>query len=94
MTKTHPSHHTDGTICLEGTKSVPRSFVPCCKAFSDHVTACAFDIRYEWWSRQKHWVIAISDSAGGGGIVINYCPHCGSKLTQTPTAKSGRRIKI
>lgn len=72
--------HSDGTECLEGTSSVPESFSPCCEVFGGHTTTCAFDIRYEWWPKSKQWVIAISESAGGGGITISFCPHCGAKL--------------
>jgi hypothetical protein len=73
--------HEDGSPCPEGTQSVPRVFAPCCEVFADHTAACYFDIRYEWWPKQKGWFIVIAPSAGGGGIAISYCPHCGSKLT-------------
>lgn len=72
--------HPDGSICLEGKKIVPNSYVPCCEVFSGHTNACIEDIRYEWWSKKGQWVIAISEYSGGGGIVISYCPHCGQKL--------------
>jgi len=72
--------HPDGSICLEGKKIVPNSYVPCCEAFSGHTDACIEDIRYEWWSNKNQWVIAISEYSGGGGIAISYCPHCGQKL--------------
>jgi hypothetical protein len=84
--------HPDGTKCLEGTRRVPRSFKACCEVFDGHTSACAFDIRYEWWSKQKMWVIAISESAGDGGIAIQFCPHCGAKLTGS--RKSGRYVDI
>jgi hypothetical protein len=74
------ARHSDGTQCLEGTKRVPRGFKPCCKLFEAHTRACAYDVRYEWYSKSKQWVIAISESAGGGGIEIVFCPHCGEKL--------------
>ena len=78
--------HTDGSVCLEGTKRVPKNFKTCCEVFEAHTTNCYYDIRYEW---DKHWGwnIVIPPSAAGGGIVISYCPHCGLKL------KQGKRIK-
>lgn len=76
---TRPAH-ADGTPCKEGTSSIPRGFVPCCAEFSGHLTTCDFDVRYEWWPKQRHWVIAIAEVAGGGGIRIAYCPHCGARL--------------
>lgn len=72
--------HADGTPCKEGTRSVPDGFRPCCESFDGHTTSCDFDVRYEWWPKSGHWVIAISESAGGGGILIEFCPHCGLRL--------------
>jgi hypothetical protein len=72
--------HNDGTICKEGTQLVPDSFVPCCQMFDAHTATCEFDIRYEWRKTPRRWVIAISESAGGGGIEIAFCPHCGNRL--------------
>ena len=72
--------HTDGTECLEGTKRVPKNFKPCCDVFEGHTSTCAFDLRYEWRQKSKQWVIAISEIAGGGGISIAFCPHCGARL--------------
>ena len=72
--------HADGTTCLEGTRRVPIGFRPCCPTFAAHTVTCAYDIRYEYWSKRKQWLIVISESAGGGGIAISFCPHCGSKL--------------
>jgi hypothetical protein len=71
--------HPDGSICREGTCSVPQGFVARCKAFNFHTTACVFDIRYEWWPRKDHWVICVADG-GSSGIAIAFCPHCGKKL--------------
>lgn len=72
--------HADGSPCLEGTKSVPKKYEPCCELFNSHTSTCVHDIRYEWWGKRKIWVIAISEESGGGGIEIKFCPHCGSKL--------------
>ncbi len=72
--------HSDGTTCLEGTQSIPENYIPCCKAFASHTAVCAYDIRYEWWDNVREWVIAISEAAGGGGINIMFCPHCGKRL--------------
>jgi len=72
--------HTDGTLCKEGTHSLPPRFRACCDIFAGHTDTCEYDIRYEWCSRSARWVIGISESAGGGGITIHYCPHCGRKL--------------
>jgi hypothetical protein len=72
--------HSNGSTCLEGTQSVPKGFVACCEIFAEHTKACVEDIRYEWWSRSKQWVIAIVETSGGGGITISFCPHCGQKL--------------
>lgn len=74
--------HADGTRCLEGTRSVPDNFKPCCDMFAGHVDTCALDLRYEWWEKSGIWVIAIAESSGGGGIEIIYCPHCGAKLNK------------
>ncbi len=79
--------HQDGSPCPEGSQSVPRAFTPCCEVFAQHTAACYFDIRYEWWPKQKGWFTIIAPSAGGGGIAISFCPHCGSKLTA-----SGRTV--
>jgi len=72
--------HADGSICPEGPRRVPRGWKPCCTAFDARVEACFFDIRYEWWSKQRNWFTIIEPSAGGGGVAIAYCPHCGTKL--------------
>ena len=80
--------HASGSRCLEGTRRVPRGYRPCCEAFARHTTSCAFDVRYEWWAKSRIWVTVIDASAGGGGIEISFCPHCGSRLV---TTASGRR---
>lgn len=72
--------HPDGSQCPEGTKKVPRFFKACCEDFALRTKACYHDIRYEWWTKHKGWFIQIAPSAGGGGIQIKYCPHCGTKL--------------
>src|SRR5262249_34539829 len=87
-----PKLHADGSECREGTARVPAPFSPCCAAFRQQVVACEFDIRYEWWQSQDTWVIVIADCAGGGGVAINYCPHCGTKLRGSE--KIGRYIEV
>lgn len=77
------SVHSDGTPCKEGTANVPAGFAPCCDMFGSHTSTCDYDVRYEWWSKSRQWVISISESAGGGGIQIFYCPHCGTCLDGT-----------
>jgi hypothetical protein len=34
--------------------------------------ACYFDIRYEWWPKQKGWFNIISEAAGSGGIATSF----------------------
>jgi len=48
--------------------------------FADHTQSRVYDVRYEWWSKTRAWVVLISDAAGGGGIAISFCPHCGAAL--------------
>jgi hypothetical protein len=91
MTVAKAKRHTDGTRCLEGTRRVPRGFSPCCSVFDLHTTSCAYDIRYEWWQRHRIWVVTIADSAGGGGIEVSFCPHCGGRLQST--ASSNKRLE-
>jgi hypothetical protein len=81
--------HDDGTVCAEGTRRVPRAFKACCAVFAARVTACHHDIRYEWWARRKGWFIAIAEAAGGGGIAISFCLHCGTRLSPQPRRRSG-----
>jgi len=71
--------HPDGTQCLKGTSCVPNGYKPCCPRFGDHTVTCAHDVRFECW--ESGWVIRIADSAGGGGISIRFCPHCGAELS-------------
>jgi len=80
MTTKPQATHPDGTSCLEGTTSLPPDFQPCCAVFAAHTATCAHDLRYEWWPKSRRWVIALAESAGGGGIVITHCPHCGTPL--------------
>lgn len=84
--------HSDGSICLEGTRRVPENFKSCCNEFESHTDACTFDIRYEWWGNPQGWFIPIVPSAGGGGIAIGYCPHCGKKLDGGEAASVGGRF--
>src|SRR5258705_12386744 len=69
MTASALRRHDDGTVCREGTKRVPPRFRACCEVFRGHTTTCELDLRYEWWPKARRWFIAISDAAGGGGIV-------------------------
>lgn len=75
-----PKKHSDGSVCLEGTSKVPEDWTPCCDTFASHTKACVHDIRYEWW--EDEWVTVINTTAGGGGIAINFCPHCGDELNE------------
>lgn len=79
--QTTQARHPDGSECLAGTQRVPKGHLPCCEVFEDHTRACAFDVRYEW-SEEHGWVTAISSSAGGGGVAISHCPHCGEQLAR------------
>jgi len=72
--------HADGSPCPEGTQRLPECGVVCCDDFRAHTLACYFDIRYEYWVGQRGWFVIIAPEAGGGGIAISYCPHCGTKL--------------
>jgi hypothetical protein len=87
-------YHSDGLICKEGTKNVPKRYSYCCDEFQIRTTKCELDIRYEWYISQKSWVIAVPETAGGGGIIISYCPHCGSKLNTSKKTlyPSGTRV--
>jgi len=89
MSSISSNKHADGTTCPEGTQALPRGFQSCCDAFHAHTAACYFDIRYEWWPRSRSWFIVIAPSAGGGGISIRFCPHCGNRLTaMAPRARN------
>ncbi len=59
---------------------MPRGFRACCRLFASHTTICEHDVRYEWWQNRRTWVVVIAESAGGGGIEIRFCPHCGRRL--------------
>jgi hypothetical protein len=94
--------HPDGSFCKEGTRAVPPEYEPCCPTLAGHLATCEYDLRYEWWSGDQVWVIAIADSAGGGGVVIQFCPHCGRKLRpesqddedEPSGGQPGRRLRI
>jgi hypothetical protein len=86
--------HPDGTLCLEGTSSLPPDFQPCCEVFAGHTATCAHDLRYEWWRKSRRWVIAIAESAGGGGIMIRYCPHCGTPLVGDQLTQAQVRVDV
>jgi hypothetical protein len=72
--------HADGSICKEGTQSVPNNYVPCCSKFECRTKKCEYDIRFKWGSKIKEWGIVVPEIAGGGVISIKYCPHCGKSL--------------
>jgi hypothetical protein len=81
MTRKRPATiHADGSICPEGTTRHPRPYRPCCEEFDHRTRACFFDIRYEWWPAYRGWFTLINPTAGGGGIAMNFCPHCGKRL--------------
>lgn len=94
--------HLDGSPCKEGTRDVPENWEPCCAAFGGHVTTCEYDVRYEWWIGDAVGVIAIAASAGGGGVTIRFCPHCGHELRpasrfeedEPDTDQPGRRLRV
>ena len=72
--------HADGSPCPEGTQRIPRGKKLCCEEFETRTQACYFDIRYEWWPRYQGWFTIIQPDAGGGGVAMNFCPHCGQRL--------------
>lgn len=74
------STHSDGSPCPEGTQCLHEGELICCDLFRQHTLACYYDIRYEYWPGLSGWFIIIAPEAGGGGIEIKYCPHCGTKL--------------
>lgn len=84
--------HIDGTECPEGTRRVPRGYGACCAAFDARTRACYHDIRYEWWTSQRNWFVLIAPDAGGGGIAIAHCPHCGAALKGS--RKTGRYADV
>jgi hypothetical protein len=71
--------HADGSPCREGTRQLPREYQPCCKTFDRHTATCVHEVRYEWHANSG-WRIALAEIAGGGGIAIKHCPHCGTAL--------------
>src|SRR5688572_7162957 len=87
MKKKGSSLHTDGSPCLEGVPSAPAGYVACCDTFAGHLGICAHDLRYDWWSQERCWVVAVAEGAGGGGIVITFCPHCGGRLKEPASAR-------
>ena len=89
MTDRYESNtHTDGSPCPEGTQCLPEDGRICCNAFAARTMACYFDIRYEYWQNLGGWFVVIQPDAGGGGVAINYCPHCGARLQGE--ARTGR----
>lgn len=63
---------------------MPRGFSPCCKGFDAATKNCEFDIRFEWWSKSKIWVVRVPDG-GSSGIRMNFCPYCGKALGPNPS---------
>lgn len=72
--------HSDGTECPEGTQRLRPDYALCCDDFRARTLSCYFDVRIEYWAEYEGWFVIIAPSAGGGGIAINYCPHCGARL--------------
>lgn len=83
--------HADGSICPEGTARLPKRGKLCCAAFAARTEACYFDIRYEWWPSYRGWFTIIQPDAGGGGVAMNFCPHCGARLAGAK--RSGRYLE-
>jgi hypothetical protein len=79
-------------MCPEGAQRLPADGAICCNDFRERTLACFFDIRYEYWPAYAGWFVIISPDAGGGGVAINFCPHCGLKLEGDSHA--GRYIEI
>lgn len=84
--------HSDGGICLEGSRKVPRGWRACCDAFDARTKSCTFDVRYEWLTKRKVWGIAIDGSAGGGFVTMAFCPHCGSRISAGDPKSFGIRV--
>ncbi len=84
--------HIDGSDCPEGTQRLPPSGALCCETFRARTFACYFDIRYEWWPEPAGWYVIIAPDAGGGGVAINHCPHCGVRLDGEP--REGRYFDL
>ena len=86
--------HPDGTRCLEGVRGAPKTFRSCCDFFEGHLSACVYDIRFEWQKRSRQWAIPVMESVGGGAILIRYCPNCGSRLRAAVPMKRKRPKRI
>jgi hypothetical protein len=86
--------HSDGTTCFEGTQMIPEDYHPCCSAFAQHTSMCDSDVRYEFWKEHDRWYIPISPMAGGGGIEIDFCPHCGRRLSPENPQKDALQRNI
>lgn len=84
------AEHSDGSPCLDGVVAVPPGYTPCCPVFEQHTRLCVYDVRYQW-SASTGWVIAIAESAGGGGVQIAFCPHCGTELGSGASMRSWLR---
>ena len=73
---------------------MPRAFKACCALFESHTLSCYYDIRYEWWSKARGWFTVIAPLAGGGGIAIHYCPHCGTKLAGSKNVRTAKSRRV
>jgi hypothetical protein len=79
-------------MCPEGTQRLPEDGATCCDDFRERTAACYFDIRYEYWPDHAGWFVIIQPDAGGGGVAMNFCPHCGIKLAGK--LHSGRYLEL
>ena len=85
--------HPDGTPCLEGVRGAPKTFRSCCDLFEGHLSACVYDIRFEWQGRSGRWAIPIADAAGGGRLPFDIARivGCGCGRRHLRNAGGSRR---
>lgn len=86
--------HSDGSLCPEGTRKIPRAFTPCCEPFAAHLASCYYDIRFEWLARKRVWIVVIAPQAGGGGIEMLFCPFCGARLAAKHKGAGGSGTRV
>ena len=72
-------HGITGDKCLEGTRQVPKKFKACCESFDFRTSACQYEARISWYSKNKMWGLPVLDG-GASFIHIKYCPFCGKEL--------------